>query len=70
LHVQSKVAEYITDRGLKKSRVAELSGIRISRLSLILNNHTEMRADEFANICSALEVSPTKFIPAPKKKIE
>lgn len=60
--VQTKVAQYIEDKGIKKIRVANKAGIRLSRLSQILNNHTEMRADELDSICKALEVSPTQFI--------
>lgn len=60
--VQTKVAAYMSDMGIKKTRVADKTGIRLSRLSQILNNHTEMRADELDSICKALKVSPAKFI--------
>lgn len=62
MKVQTKVAAYMDEMGIKKTRVAQKTGIRLSRLSQILNNHTEMRADELDSICGALKVSPTKFI--------
>lgn len=59
---QTKIKEYIHDKGIKKRYVAEKAGIKNYRFSLILNNRSTMRADEFENICKALEVSPEKFI--------
>ena len=67
MEVQARVAEYIQDQGLKKYKVSELSGIKLSRLSKLLNCKTDMRADELQKICKALKVSPSKFIDAKKK---
>lgn len=61
--VQTRVAAYIDEKGIKKSHVAEKAGITLPRLSKILNNHTEMRADELDSICKALDVEPSKFVP-------
>ena len=59
---QTKIAEYLNDKGIKKRYVAEKAGIKDYRFSLILHNRSTMRADEFESICRALEVSPEKFI--------
>lgn len=61
--VQTRVAAYIDEKGIKKSYVAEKAGITLPRLSKILNNRTEMRADELDSICKALDVEPSKFVP-------
>ena len=60
--VQSKIAEYIKANGLKKSYIAEQAGIKKDRFSLIINNHSRLRADELEKICIALKVNPCIFI--------
>lgn len=62
MKVETRVAAYMKDMGISRTRVAEKTGIRLSRLSQVLNNHTEMRVDELDSICKALKVSPTEFI--------
>ncbi|MBO7732650.1 MAG: helix-turn-helix transcriptional regulator [Methanobrevibacter sp.] len=59
--VQTKIAEYLKEKGIKKKFVADKAGIKNYRLSHILHNQSEMRADEFERICKALEVTPEKF---------
>lgn len=60
--VQSRIADYIRENGLKKSYIAEQAGIKQDRFSLIINNHSRLRADELEKICVALKVSPCIFI--------
>ena len=62
MEVQTRIAKYIEDNCLKKSKVAQKAGLKTWRFSLILNNKSQMRADEFESICKALEVSPDKFM--------
>lgn len=60
--VQSRIADYIRENGLKKSYIAEQAGIKQDRFSLIINNHSRLRADELEKICVALKVNPCIFI--------
>lgn len=65
--VQTRIAAYLHDKGISCSHVAKKTGISRYRLSYIVNNHTELRADEFEKICIALEVNPSEFIQFPVK---
>ena len=62
MEVQKRIAEYIRLKGYKKRIVAQNAGIRLSRFSDIVNYKSELKADEFENICKALEVNPTEFM--------
>jgi hypothetical protein len=67
LNVESRVATFISEKGLKRCAVANRAGIKPARFNLILNLKTEMTADEFESTCTALEVPPDKFLIYPKK---
>lgn len=62
MQVQTKIAEYLANNGIKKCHVAKKAGIKDYRFSLIIHNRTAMRADEFEAICMALGVSPELFM--------
>lgn len=62
MEVQTRIAQYIEDNCLKKTKVAKKAGLKTWRFSLILNNKSQMRADEFESICKALGVSPDYFM--------
>ena len=62
MSVQQNVAEYLHDKGIKKTFLSKKTGINQSRLSRILNGGLELKADELKAICHALDVSPSVFI--------
>ena len=62
LKVQARIADYVNARGIKRSFIAEKTGIALSRVSAILNNNTELRADELEDICNALGADPNSFV--------
>ncbi len=68
MRVQTRVAAYITNMGIKKCKLADKAGINLNRFSKIVNNHVEMTADEFETLCTIMEVSPTKFLDDPTKQ--
>jgi transcriptional regulator with XRE-family HTH domain len=70
LVVQTKIADYIVTKGLKKCHVAKEAGISVNRFSQIVNNHSELKADEYERICQALQVSPVTFLEDPTVKTE
>lgn len=60
--VQTRLADYVNERGIKRSFISEKTGIAVSRVSSILNNNTELRADELEAICNVLGTDPNKFV--------
>lgn len=62
MKVYEKVRAYILERGIKQTVVAERSGIHISTFNAIMNGRRTMYADDFRDICNALDVSPETFI--------
>lgn len=65
--VQARIADYLTDKGLIKTRVAANSSIQRARFSRLMNNKAEMTADEYERICKALEVPLEQFMDCPRK---
>lgn len=62
MDTQNRIAQYITDNGIKQSFVADKSGINKVRLSVILTGKSRMFADEFVKICQALNKTPNDFM--------
>ena len=62
MEIQQRISKYIDKHGIKKTYVAEKAGLTFSRFSFIINNRSELKADEFAKICDALDVSPLEFM--------
>ena len=60
--VQTRVAEYIRNMGIKQTTICEKTGISVSALSAMLTNRRKMTADEFEKICIAIEKSPNDFM--------
>ena len=61
MDVQSKVARYVQDCGIKQSFIAEKTGLSPAKISMILNNNQKMTADELVLFCKALQKSPNDF---------
>ena len=60
--VQTRVAEYIRNMGIKQTVISEKTGISVSALSAMLTNRRKMTADEFEKICIAIGKSPNDFM--------
>ena len=60
--VQTRVAEYIRNMGIKQTAICEKTGISVSALSAMLTNRRKMTADEFEKICIAIEKEPNDFM--------
>jgi transcriptional regulator with XRE-family HTH domain len=54
----------MADRGIKQSAVAEKVGMTPQTLSATLLGKRKMGADEFFDICRALEANPNLFFKA------
>lgn len=62
--VQSKVAQYLEEQGIKQSWLAQKTGLTDNMISGILNGKRKMTADEFVRICKAIEKTPNDFMEA------
>lgn len=54
--IREFLADYLTERGIKQSFIAEKTGIAPDTVSKILNGHRKILADEFLSICRALDI--------------
>lgn len=62
--VQSKVAQYLEEHGIKQSWLAQKTGLTDNMISGILNGKRKMTADEFVRICKAIGKNPNDFMEA------
>lgn len=60
--VQSRVADYIQNNGIRNSFIAEKTELSPMIVSRILSQKREMTADEFEKFCIALHKQPNDFI--------
>ena len=67
--VQSRIAKYIKEFGIKQTVICEKTGIRIDAMSAMLNGKRKMSADEFEAICKAIQKSPSEFMDMNKKEV-
>lgn len=62
MNINEKLAEIVTERGLKQSFIAEKTGLKPDAVSRILTNKRSIQADEFLKICDLLDINPREFI--------
>lgn len=62
--VQSRVAQYLEEQGIKQSWLAQKTGLTDNMISGILNGKRKMTADEFVRICKAIGKNPNDFMEA------
>ena len=67
--VAEKISNYMRERGIKGTVIAQKAGITQQQMSAILSNRIQLKADVFFRICEALEVSPEIFAPENTKEI-
>lgn len=60
--VANNIAEYIREKGIKQSAIAEYLGIKQQTMSDIINGNRNLKADEYIDICDFLEVPYDKFV--------
>jgi plasmid maintenance system antidote protein VapI len=60
--VQSRLAEYIRENGIKQIWISKRTGIHESRLSAILTRRYKMTADEYEKIVRAIGKEPNDFM--------
>ena len=62
MNVQSRIAQYISDNGIKQSFIVEKTGLSKNVISAIVNLDRKMSADEYELIVKALNKSPNDFM--------
>ena len=63
--VYKRIAQYLSDHGIKQSVLAARSGMTKQALSDALRGVRKLQADEYVAICDALEVSTDTFASNP-----
>jgi transcriptional regulator with XRE-family HTH domain len=66
--VQTSLRDYVKSKGIKQRYISQATGLSEYCVSDIFCNRREMKADEFALICIAIEKSPDEFIGQLKKE--
>ena len=59
--IGKRIKAYLDDCGIKYTRVSEKTGIPINILSPMLNEKREIKAEEYINICHALDIPLETF---------
>lgn len=62
MRVQTRLAKYIRENGIKQTHISQLTGIPDNKLSMILNRKRILTADELELICIAIKKSPNNFV--------
>ena len=60
--VSERVKAYVVEKELSQKLIAKNMNISESRLSLMLNGKRRMTVEDYLKICSAIAVSPIKFL--------
>ena len=66
MNINAKINAYINENGIKQVFIAQKTGLSPDTVSKILNGSRRIMADEFLDICTALNIDPNVFrdIPA------
>ena len=62
MQVYEKVKQYLEERGIRQSFVAQKCNFSLSTFNAMMNGHRKMYAEDLRLICYALNVSPEVFI--------
>jgi transcriptional regulator with XRE-family HTH domain len=57
-----KIKEYLSNKGISQTFVANKTGIPISTLNAALNGNRKILAEEYFLICQALEIPLDTFV--------
>lgn len=56
-----RIEQVISQKGLKKSRVAEKTGLTANQFSAILKGRRVLKADDIPLLCGALGIEPNEL---------
>lgn len=66
MSLSENINRYLEDNGIMKNFVAEKAGMTQNAMSLSLNGKRKLTADEYINICQALDVPFETFLTTKK----
>lgn len=55
------LSDYATEKGVKQTYISQKTGIPVDTISRIFNGKRKILADEFIQICSALEIPQVRI---------
>ena len=61
MSINERLNDYVDKNGIKQSFIAQKTGISPDTISKILNGNRRIMADEFLDICTALNIDPNIF---------
>ena len=61
VYINEKLNQYVTAKGIKQIYISQATGISADIISKILQGKRKIMADEFLEICSALNINPDYF---------
>ena len=61
MSINSKLKEYMDERGIKQSFLCEKTGMTADSVSRILRGSRKISAEEFLKICTVLKLDPRFF---------
>lgn len=61
MKINLKLKDVLEDRGIKQSYLCEKTGLSADSVSRILRGTRKISAEEFLNICEALNLDPRSF---------
>lgn len=59
--VHERIADYLTDKGIKQSFLVRETGMSANAISCTLKGERKLTVEEYAAICNALGVKPSAF---------
>lgn len=62
MHTSAKLLKYIEDNNITQAEVSRKTGIKRSRLNLMLHGKRKMPIDDYSTICKALNISGWEFL--------
>lgn len=65
--VHEKVKQYLEERGIRQSFIAEKCSMSATTFNAMMNGKRKMYAEDLRAICYALEVSPERFVESKTK---
>ncbi len=63
MNVNAKLKDFVDKNGIKQAHICEATGMSADSVSRIMNSTRKITADEFLNICNALNLDPRDFVP-------
>lgn len=61
MNINMKIAQIVTERGIKQTYIAEKTGWSNDKVSKMLRGALKMTAEDFLTLCAVLDLNPSDF---------